>query len=85
MSLPEFKKCLAHSIAKVSRNIHFLTHFHYFQHYMRCVIFQINADFLTHQLQKSFYVRDLTTFISQKVVLSIPEVSRIIHFLPHFY
>ena len=67
---------------KIFRIIHLLPHFHYFQQYLKCVIFQINTDLLVYQLKKSFYAEILhSSLVSQKIALSIVEVSRIIHFL----
>ena len=47
-----------------------------------CAVFQINTEFVINQLKKYFYERDLhSSLISEKLALSIIEVSRIIHFL----
>ena len=52
---------------------------------MRFVIFQINADFLTNQLRKNFKAKHLRLFLhsNKKCLLSIPQVFRSNHFLPH--
>ena len=71
----------------VFRNIHFLPHFHYFQKWVRYVIFQVNADFLINQLTKHFYTRHLTPLLhlKKKIALSSEECFRNIYFSPHFH
>ena len=63
---PSFKKKLALSITNVFQNIHFLSHFHYFQKWLGFVILQVNANFLINQLAKYFYTRNLTFLLHFK-------------------
>ena len=50
-------------------------------------MFQQNTDFLVNQPKNYFYKRHLTLLLysNKKVVLSIAQVFRNIHFLTHFY
>ena len=52
---------------------------------VRFVIFQINTNFLINQLQKYFHGRYLTLLLhyNKKIVFSIAQVFRNIHFLSH--
>ena len=52
---------------------------------MRFVVFQINTEFLINQLQKYLYRKHLTLPLhsNKNFVLSIAQVFRNIHFLPH--
>ena len=52
---------------------------------MRFVVFQINTEFLINQLQKYLYRKHLTLLLhsNKNFVLSIAQVFRNIHFLPH--
>ena len=81
------KKKLALSIANIFRNIYFLTHFNYFWQWVRFLIFQINTDFLINQLTNYFLRKtpyNIPSFL-KKVLFSIAETLRNIHFLTHFY
>ena len=66
ISLLHFETKLSLSIEKVFQNIHFLPLFHYFQKWVRFVIFQVNADCLINQLKKIFTQAAYTPPLSQK-------------------
>ena len=73
---PLFQKTLVLPLTNFFSKYPLFTTFSLFLTYVKCVMLQINTEFLTNQLQKYFYTRDLTTLFHLTKKCSITEVSK---------
>ena len=84
ISVLYLKKFVVLSDMEVLKSIRFLPNIYKFGEWLKCVVYQIYSTFLICRLNVDIFAQETRVFLfPKKLVLSIAEVFRNIHFFPH--